>query len=122
MDKIKIAQRNQSEEYKRYQQEYRKRKKWFTLIEFLIVLLTIGMLIAALFWWCKCISNEWDEYKSQYCVWLSDEKCRQQYQDKSFRDTYCYDLTDEECTELKIKVRADSIQGNMYRKFNSNNY
>jgi hypothetical protein len=27
IDKIKIAQRNQSEEYKRYQQEYKKRKK-----------------------------------------------------------------------------------------------
>ena len=31
MDKIRIAQRNQSEEYKRYQQEYKKRKKFWSL-------------------------------------------------------------------------------------------
>lgn len=96
--------------------------KWITLVELLIVLVIIGIVIAAIFWWCKRGSKEWKEYKSQYCTWLSDEKCLQQYQDKSFRDMYCYDLTDEECSELKIKVRANSIPNNMYHNFNSNNY
>ena len=88
--------------------------KWFTLIEFLIIVVIIWIIVVAI-GWCWRLNKEWKEYKEEHCRWLSDEDCLKEWQDKNFRETYCYDLTEDECTELKIKVRADDINSSTCR-------
>lgn len=88
--------------------------KWFTLVEFLIIVVVIWIIVVAV-GWCWLLNKELKEYKEEHCRWLSDEDCLKEWQDRNFRETYCYDLTEDECTELKIKVRADDINSRSCR-------